>query len=66
LQHVALARRQRHNWAETSPADAVSAVASRQHLGKIVDIDEIRLPRRRSASISLLRAIANVMGQTGR
>jgi hypothetical protein len=53
-------------WAATSPAEAVSSGASPGSVSaKSSMLTKIRLPRRLSASISLLRAIANSQGAKG-
>src|SRR5882757_4377194 len=54
------------NWAATSLAEAVSTgVSPGSTSAKSSILTKIRLPRRRNASISLLRAIANNHGANG-
>src|SRR6266566_3326611 len=54
------------NWVATSVGDAVSAtVWSASISAKSSILTKMRRPRRRSASISLLRAIANSQGANG-
>ena len=66
LQHLALARRQRLSCAATSLAGAVSGGGSPGSISaKSSMLTKTRRPRRRSASISLLRAIANSHGANG-